>query len=481
MTPLLGYLPDVDAATPGAITDCVNAVPCASGMRGAPTAVAITDVPALAAACRNAAVATLLDGSRRVFAGTAAALYELSGGAWSDVSRGAAYSLGADERWDVVQFGNATLASNKSTTIQRSNGSGAFADIATAPKAKIIESASGFVVAFDTNDATYGDSTDRWWCCGINDETSWTPSLATQATTGRLVSSPGAISAAKTFGDQIVAFKDRSIYVGRYVGSPAVWQWDMIPGDVGCVGVDAVTDIGGQGLVFVGRSDIMLFDGTRPVSIAEGSVRQWFYNNVSQAYLYKTTVLHDKQNGVVWIFYPSTASSENDQALVYHLGTKQWGKATLTIEAALNYVSSGATIDSLTGTIDDLPAVGMDSQYWLAGGRMTTVFTSAHQLSTLTGVTADSSITLFDVGDDQVVSRLKRVRVSYQAGPTSATVTGQKKMARGDNLSTGGSGTYSAGKFDIRQSARYHRITVSQVGSWVAALVDFDFLKAGQR
>jgi len=481
MTPLSGFLPDVDAATPGAIIDCTNVTPFARGMQGAPTAVTVDGVPALAAACRNAAVATKLDGTRRFFGGTAAKLYELSAGSWADVSRAGNYTLGADDRWDFAQFGNATLACNKSTKIQRSNGSGAFSDIASAPKAMAIESASGFVVAFNTDDGTNNDY-DRWWCCGINDETTWAVSLTTQANSGRLVSSPGAITAAKSFGDQIVAYKDRSLYLGRYVGSPVVWQWDLILGDVGCVGVDAVTDIGGAGHVFVGRSDIMVFDGTRPQSIAEGAVRQWFYNNVSQAYLYRTTVLHDKQNNVVWIFYPDQSSGgELNQALVFHLGTKRWGRCTQTIEGALNYVSAGATVDTLTGTIDTLPNVSFDSQYWLAGGRQLTVITSAHQLSTMTGVSVSSSMTLFDVGDDQIVSRLSRLRVGYQANPTTATVVGVVKMSRGEGGKTGGTGTYSAGKFDIRQSGRFHRLTVSQTGNWSAAVVDFDFANAGNR
>lgn len=473
MTPLLGFLPDIDASTPGAIIAATNVVPAANGMAGAPSAVAVAGVPALAAECRNAAVATKLDGSRRIFAGTTANLYELVAGVWT--SRASGFSLTSDARWDFVQFGDSTLAAAPGTAMQRSTST-TFSAIASAPQATAIESAAGFVVAFNT-----GAGADVWHCCAYLDETDWTVALSTQATTGRLVSTPGAITAAKSFGDQIAVYKDRSLYLGRYVGTPAVWQFDLIPGDVGCVGVDAVTDLGGLGQIFVGRSDIMLFDGTRAQSIAEGQVRQWFYNSVSQQYLYKTTVVHDKQNGVVWIFYPSVESTVCDRVLVYHLGAKKWGVATQTIEAALNYVSAGATIGTVGGNISDLPNVSFGSQYWLSGGRMMTVVDSSHQLSSLTGLTGSSSLTLFDAGDDQQVSRLSRLRVAYQQAPTSATASGVVRMARGSGGVPGGSGTYSSGKFDIRQSGRFHRLTVDAVGSWVAAAVDFDFFAAGQR
>lgn len=453
-------------------------------MVSAPSAASVSGVPALAAECRNAAISTKLDGTRRIFGGTATELYELSAGAWVDVSRGANYLLGADDRWDFAQFGDATLAVNASCVVQRSNGSGSFADIATAPKAKCLETAAGFAVAFATDAGA-----DYWHCCAYLDDTDWTVALATQATSGRLVSTPGAISAAKSFGDQIVAYKDRSMYVGRYVGSPSVWQWDLIPGDVGCIGIDAVTDLGGAGHVFVGRSDILLFDGTRPVSIAEGAVRQWFFNQVSQSYIYKTQVIHDKQNGVVWIFYPSTSSTVCDQAIVYHFGTKRWGKVTQTIECALNYVSAGATIGTgpgtglelLSATIDGLPSVSLDSQFWLAGGRILTVMNSAHQLSTLTGISGSSSMVLFEIGDDAVVTRLTRLRVGYQTAPTSATADGSTKMSRGENYTTAASGTYAAGKIDLNQSGRFHKVQVSATGSWAAAVVDFDLSTAGNR
>lgn len=483
MTPLAGFVPDVDPATQGVIVDATNVIPHPAGMRGAPTAVAVSGVPALADTCRNSAVATLLGGTRRIFAGTSAKLYELSGGSWTDVSRGASYSLGADDRWDFVQYGDATLTCNKSTVIQRSNGSGAFADIATAPKAAIIEAAAGFVLAFNTNEGTYGDSPDRWWCSGLNDDTLWTPSLATQSTTGRLVSSPGQIAAAKAFGDQVVVYKDRAIYLGRYVGTPAVWQFDQVPGDIGCVGTDAVTDIG-PAQIFVGRADIYYFDGTRPVSIADGVIRQWFYNNASQNYLYKTTLVHDKQNNIVWFYYVSQSSTSGvlDSALAYHLGRKQWGVATQSIEAAMNYVSAGYTFDTMPGsTFDTVPDVSYDSQYWLAGGRITTVFNTSHQMCSLTGVTGASSMTLFDVGDDQQVTKMQRLRVSYLTNPTSATCAGFVRMARGAISSTGGTGTYTNGKFDIRQAGRFHRIKIDAMGNWVASGVDFSITPAGQR
>ena len=217
MQKLLGFLPDAAPVTPGIITSCDNLIPYRNGMKAAPTGQTPADVPALGAACLGAAVVTKLDDSRRIFGGVTDKIYELVAGVWTDRA-GSAYSATADNRWTFAQFGDATLAANLGDYIQRST-TGAFATIATAPKARIVFNVGSFVMALNTIDATYGTSPDRWWCCASFDDTSWTPSLSTLATTGRLVSNPGKITAGGRLGEYAVAYKDHAIYLGQFVGA----------------------------------------------------------------------------------------------------------------------------------------------------------------------------------------------------------------------------------------------------------------------
>jgi hypothetical protein len=119
-------------------------------MRAAESATSYSD--ALAAECLGAETLTKLDATRRVFAGTASKLYELSGTSWSDVSAGS-YTLGATSRWCFAQFGDTSIAATIDEVIQ-STSSGAFAAISGAPQATVIESVltsgGGFVLAFNT-------------------------------------------------------------------------------------------------------------------------------------------------------------------------------------------------------------------------------------------------------------------------------------------------------------------------------------------
>ena len=465
MDKLLGYLPDADPTVPGVITSCTNFIPYEQGMRGAPTGITPSSgVPAIAAETRGGVVTTLLDDTRRIFAGTTTKLYELVSGTWTDQTRtvGGAYTGGTDTRWSYCQFGNDTLAANLSDVIQKSATSGAFSDIGYALKAKIIFSVGSQIMALNTSDGTYGVSPDRWWCCGVFDDTAWTPSTTTLATTGRLVSSPGQITAGGKLGNYAVAYKDKAIHLGQFVGAPAVWDWtQIVGGDAGCVGQDAWCDIGGAHFV-IGQDNIWLFDGSRPVPLGVGEVRQWFFNNSNPTYRYKTQCIFDRQNQLVWAFYPSQSSTTCDSALVYHVGTKQWGLSTISIESVMNYISAGVTIDGLSAissTIDGLSAYSFDSQYWLAGGRALSVINTSHQLQLLTGQTVSSGFTTGDAGDDDQVSLLSKIRLKFAPGykPTTATVQTYTKMTEGDSLTSRATGSLNDGKFDVLQSGRFHR------------------------
>jgi hypothetical protein len=478
---IAGYAPDADPNTPGIITACTGLIPSLRGMEGAPSGVAPSSVGALASSARGAAVVTSTTGSRRIFAGTQTKLYELVSAVWTDVSRGGSYTGSVDSRWSFAGFGNAAVAANGVEVIQASTGA-AFADVATAPVAHIVVTAPNFVLAFNTVDGTYGTRTDGWWCSAFQDHTSWTPSLTTQATNGRLVADGGAITAAARLGQEVIAYKSHSIYRGTYVGAPVVWQWDAVPGEVGCVGPEAVCDVGGAH-VFVGEDNVWFFDGTRPVGICEGQVRQTLFNDISPDFTYRTICSFDRRNNLVRIYYPSTSSTTGnpDRCLVYHMGRRVWGRADSSVECVLNYTNQSVTFDSAPGTFDGAPLVSFDSQYWLSGGRLPGEFTTAHQLVVLAGDSTGSTMTTGNIGDDDEASMLRRVRLRYATAPTSATLAGfTRSGAAVIGVYTKTVSQTDSG-FDLRQSGRWHYGTFTFAGPVEIVGMVADVVKAGKR
>lgn len=480
MTPLLGFAPDLESPTPGVLADCEQFIPYESGMEAAPSPTTVTGVSALAAECLGAGVVTKLDGTRRVFAGTTTHLYELVSTTWTDRSA-ATYSGGSDTRWTFAQFGDATIAANRADTLQRST-SGAFAAISGAPKAEVVFTVGSFVMALNVNDGA--EKPNGWHCSASFDDTDWTEAVATQCASGLLVATPGPITAGARQAEYAVAFKSRSMYIGQYVGAPSVWDWIPVPGEVGCVGKEAVTDIDGA-LFFVGEDQFWIFDGTRPIPVGD-QVRQWFADNADSANRYKTKCVFDRQQNRVWVFYPASGSSTCNAALVYHLKTKQWGRANRSIEAVLNYVSSGIVIDDLenvAATIDALPDIPFDSPFWLAGSRSLAIFNTSHLLQTMTGSPGASSFTTGDAGEDDAVTLLQQVRLRFAAGraPTTASCTVYNKMNSGDSYTAGTTALINDGKFDVLQAARWHRAVVNMTGSPRVTGIRPKFEPAGER
>jgi hypothetical protein len=398
-----------------------------------------------------------------------------------DRSAGGGYALGAETRWTFAQFGDTTLATGQGTTIQRST-TGAFSAISGAPEAEIIFTVGAFVMALNTNDGV--DKFDGWHCCAAFDDTSWSPSIATQSAKGRLVASPGALTAGARLGEYAVAYKARSIFLGQYVGAPAVWNWIPVAGgDVGCVGKEALCDIGNAHF-FVGEDNFYVFDGTAPVAVADNQVRQWFFNNSSPELRYKIKCVYDRQNDRVWIFYPSKNAADCDSALVWHVKAQRWGRADRVIEAALNYISAATTYNTLNNvaaTYDALPQVAYDSQYWLAGGRSLSIVDATHQLVILDGVSVSSSMTTGEYGDDDSLSFLRRVRLRYADAPDTASCTVRYSMNSGTPFNTASTGLMDDGKFDVLQTGRWHKATVDFTGDVRVTGIKADFVPTGTR
>ena len=465
MTPILGFAPDFDSTAPGILTDCSRLVPTPSGYTSAQSPIT-AGLPALAAECRGAAVMRKLDNSKRIFAGTQTKLYQQSGSTWADVSRATNYTGGTDNRWRFVQFGDVSLAVNQTEPLQASS-SGAFSDVAGSPKARLIESVAGFIMLAGTNEATYGDSTDRWWCSGLYDHTVWTPSIATQCATGRLVDAPGDIRALKRLGNDVVAYKERSMFIGSFVGAPLIWTWQQIPGEVGTPSSEAVINIGSQH-VFIGQEDIYTFDGTRPVSIGS-PVKQWFFRDVHPAYRYKIIGTHDRSKSLAKFYYVSANSTDGtiDSCLIYNYQVKKWGRSNRKIEACVEYTSAGLTYDSIGttyGTWDSLPAISYDSPFWTKEALTPAVFDTSHTLMQLSGISETSSLTTGDMGDDSTFSTITRVVPRFLAKPSSATISDQHRDVLGDSPTVDAPVPMVNGRFDVLQSARWHRFTIEAVG-----------------
>ena len=479
MIPLLGFAPDLDPTTPGIITDCTNFVPTLKGYKGGYSG-ADVGMDAVASAVLNGAVLTKLDASNRLIVGTTEYLYESSGSSWSDVS-GTTYNASSAFPWHFAQFGDTSLAVNKGDTLQYST-SGAFADVTGAPKAGAICTSSGFVMLANTNEAIYGDSPDRWWCSALYDVSDWTPDIATQCTTGRLVDTPGAINGVKSVGnDSIVAYKEKSMYLGQYVGPSAVWQWTLISDVIGCSTQDAVINIGIEH-IFIGYDDIYIYQpGGLPTPIG-APLKEWFFADLHPGYRHKIKGLYDRKNSVVYFFYPRISDGGNiDGCISYNHKTNKWGLAHRNIEAVVEYITGGYTWDTLPITTwDSWPAIPYDSPFWTATSETLAYIGTDHKIYSLTGKSSASSFTTGDVGDDQAYSLISRVRLRYLVAPDSATLTNYYQDQHGISWIEDTITSEISGRFDLLKSARWHKGKIDFTGDVEISAMDAVLTKDGE-
>lgn len=470
---LAGFSPDLDPETPGILVDCDAIVPTLQGLAAA-NSLAPTGIAALAATPLSAFTTQLLDGTRRMFAATATKIYEASGTTWTDRSRAGDYSGTNRQRFCV--FGNNVLNTNRVQAIGQAAPGGAFADIAGAPAASIIVSVNGFVMAFDTNDGTYGDRPDGWWSSGIRDQTVWAPSAATQAANGRLLDSPGRITAGAALGNDVVAYKDTSMYVGRYVGPPVIWAWQRVSTEVGCAGAEAVVVVD-TAHFFVGPTDFYSFDGTVPRPL-ESPLREWFQHDLNQTYRSNIIGSADRPRGIVYWYYPSTASADGslDSLVSYNYRTNQWGRQRIAIQTPVVYSSGQITYDGLGGlyaTYNDLPEISYDSPFWLQDQNVPGVF-QGNSLYSLTGAPGASWMRTGDIGDITRYTFLSRVSPRFTVTPASGTASNYYRNTLGETATQDATSTMSRYRFDFRRSARWHSIRMDFTGNVALNGLDID-------
>lgn len=459
---LIGFAPDLDPETPGILTDCDAIIPTTTGLAAANSLVA-TQYPALGDPANSAFIAELLDGTRRVFVANGPRIDEAIGGAWVDRSRAGGYTGNNRSRFAVL--GNIVLACNRSEVIGQAVPGGAFADIAGSPAASIIVPAAGFIMALNVSEAQYGDAPDGWHCSGIRNQTIWTASAANQCAYGRLLDSPGAIKAGAALGSDVVAYKDKSMYLGRYVGPSLVWQWDRVPGDIGCSGNESVVVVGTQHF-FVGPSDFYVYDGTVPRPLGGATfnasatpVREWFFANLNQQYRERIVGVADIPRDLIYWYYPSTASSgELDSCLVYNFRTNQYGKHAIGIETALLYSSGQITYDglgALYATYDDLPNIAYDSTFWLSDTVAPAVIQDG-VLKTITGEPGPSWLVTGDIGDMDSYVFANRLKPRFRVTPASAQMTNFYRDDLGLAKTQDATVPMQRVRFDFRRAARWH-------------------------
>lgn len=479
---LTQFAPDADP-TQGSLVYCENVIGTPRGYRGAPTP-SSTGVAALASACLGAALVKNIEGQATLYAGTGTKLYKLGTTTWDDVTRTSGGDYSTTYRWRFAQFGNDTVAVSRGVNTQRfASGGTDFADLSGAPKARVCFSVGDFIFLLGTNEATYGDQADRWWCSAYLDVTDWTPAIATQCTTGRLLDTPGPLTAGIKLGEYAVVFKAKAIYVGAYAGPPVVWDFARITDTIGAVSHECVQNIG-QALLFCDVDGFYQFDGSSVQSISNGKISDWYKSKLDADNAQKICSMQARDSKTVYWFFPVSGGDGSLSAWIsYHWPTGKFGYGTQSIEVTVDYAPAAMDYDAFGArysTYADLPDVTFESSLFQSGSDVPAVFNASHVICTLDGATGSASITTGDIGQDGAITLMKRVRNRYLDAPDSATLTNYYSDQVGTSYTQDVTTTEQSGKFDLLRSARWHKIKLDTTGNFELAGADVTLVNDGE-
>jgi hypothetical protein len=180
--------------------------------------------------------------SVEIYAGSEQQLWQVSEAGFSDVSIAAGYGKGGDSprSWSIVSYGGDVVASNYVDPVQiKAAGTALFANLITspspAPSFRHLAVVNRFLVGANVNysGSPAGQSNELWWSA-LGDPANFTaPSPATQSDRRLLTQTPGQITGI-VGGEFGVIFKAGSILRMNYVGTPLIFQIDVLATDVGC-------------------------------------------------------------------------------------------------------------------------------------------------------------------------------------------------------------------------------------------------------
>lgn len=469
--PLTSWAPDSDLTTPGVLSDVRNLVPTRRGYAPEYSLVnAVAYASALSGESLGVGTVQLDNGNVIPLVGTADGIFSLAGGSITDRSRAAPYVARSQQLayWRFSTFRNVTYAINLDNTLQVSASISTtdFSDVAGGPKAFTMAVQRNFLLVANIKDGTYAGAAS-WLCSAQENPLDWTPDVATGSASGQLTATPGAIVRLISFGDYVVAFKERSMYRGTFVGFSAnTWAWPVVSRNVGLIGHDAVCDAEGV-LYWLAEDGFYRWSGGPVERIASAPMEWLLATAQGYPFLVSAQAMWDPVRRVVRWTMSIPGAEFGAYVLSYHPDTDRWGRSIMEVRGGI--LLPGESPPSVASAAPQLRSL---VHGWIGyDGR----------IKVQAGAPLASTFTTGDIGDDDQYIDLSRLRVRFNQTPANSTATLFSREQLGDPLNFVAVAPRRDGKYDFAHSNRWHRIRFAQEGMYEVTGVSVAAVKAGTR
>jgi hypothetical protein len=470
--PVAEWLPDAPYA--GGLT-ASNVIPWKNSYKSFGTLTALTT--ALTDRCQGGYFSR--DSSANVYnyAGDEHKLYALdSAGTYNDVSRvaGGAYSTAIDDWWEFTTWGQTVIATNFADVPQViTMGAANFAALAgSPPKARHLAIIKDFLVM---GNVTYGGTAypNQVYWSALNNPLDWTIASATQCDIQTIEGDGGWVQ--KIVGGEYgLVFLERQVWRMTYIGSPVIFQFDLIEKGRGAFCPQGVVGWGNMTFFIAEDGFFCIEGGGAAQPIGDGKVDNYFLSTMKSTYNYRVSAGIDPVHKIVYWAWPTAGSTTGlcNSILAYNWTQKRWSSITVDTECFARYASVGYTLDSLdtfSTNLDTLPA-SLDSRTWTAGTQSLSCFDSSHKLGGFTGTAMSATV---DTQEKQLIPGMRafvsEARPLVDGNAASVAMKTRERLA--DSITTATAVAQNAtGNCPQRSSGFYHSARITTAGA-------FDFIE----
>jgi len=229
-----------------------------------------------------------------------------------------------------------------------------------------------------------------------------------------LADTPGDIIDGMAYGDSFFIYKDASIYIMNYVGTPYIFSFKLLSPTIGLLSKDAIAEFEG-GHFFMGNSDFYWNNGQTIKPLLSNKMRRTVYDELNGDNYQKCFVAADYVRNEMLACYPAGSSTVVNRALIWN-----WKEGTFSLRDLpdVSHINNGI-VAITTGTQWSAQATLNDASFTSVtpadAGNVTVDTTVANPVFTTIG-------TLI-IDDEQIA----------YTGKTGTTFTG---ITRGANGST---------------------------------------------
>lgn len=473
------YLPDVPPLDNKGLLVAKNVLPGTTGYLPLPQAGVFSD-NALNARPQGAYTARDITDSSIVytFIGTDTKLYQITNTTFVDVSRLGGYTTSADDTWEFSLFGNDVIATNFTDVMQTMTlGTAPFADLGgTPPQARHVGVIGSFLVVGNTFDAIDGYRPQRIRWAGIGTTTSWAVSATTQADFQDLNNDGGYVQKVIS-GEFGLIFQERTITRMSYIGSPLIFQFDIVERERGALAPNSVIAVGGN-VFFLAQDGFYMFNGQQSIPIGSKKINTTFFADIDTQFLTRMSVCsYPSQNIIVWSYVSINATAGiPDKLLFYNYSPDsqtRWSTASIEQYMILTPIAGAYTLEGLDVISTDLDALpfSLDSRVWQGSVNVLGCINSSFQLMLFNSGTPYNATIQTGEGwleqPDRAQVSMARPHIDMY---TTVTVQIGTRELESQSITLGSAVSLnSAGFAPIRASARFIRAQFNISGSFNVA------------